>query len=55
LRYTDLVRTGLAITVLNDAALTRDYASGDWTLDKTYWPVPGVQLTNTPSLAKEPE
>jgi len=55
LRYTDLCRTGMAITVLNDSTLTRDYAAGAWTTDKTYWPVPGVQLTNTPSLAKDPE
>lgn len=55
LRYTDLVRTGMAETVLNDPALVRDQASGEWTEAKAYWPVPGLQLVNLPDLAIDPE
>ncbi len=55
LRYTDLVRTGQAETVLNDPALVRDQANGEWTPDKAWWPVPGLQLVNLPDLAKDPE
>jgi len=55
LRYTDLVRTGLAATVLNSEILERDFAQGEWTQAKAYWPVPGEQLTSLPSLAKDPE
>lgn len=55
LRYTDLVRCGLADEVLNDPALVRDQASGEWTEQKAYWPVPGLQLVNLPELAQEPE
>lgn len=55
LRYTDLVRTGKAEQVLNDPALVRDQASGEWTEAKAYWPVPGLQLVNLPDLAVEPE
>ena len=55
LRYTDLVRTGKADEVLNDAALVRDQANGEWTQAKAWWPVPGDQLTNLPDLAKDPE
>ncbi len=55
LRYTDLVRTGLAETVLNDPALIRDQAAGEWTEAKAYWPVPGSLLVNLPDLAVEPE
>ena len=55
LRYTDLVRTGFAETVLNDPALVRDQANGEWTPDKAWWPVPGLQLVNLPDLAKDPE
>ena len=55
LRYTDLVRTGKAAEVLNDSKLVRDQAAGEWTEQKAYWPVPGLQLVNLPDLAKEPE
>lgn len=55
LRYTDLVRCELAETVLNDPALVRDQANGEWTKDKAYWPVPGLQLLNLPDLAVAPE
>ena len=55
LRYTDLVRCGLADEVLNNPALVRDQASGEWTEQKAYWPVPGLQLVNLPELAQEPE
>jgi hypothetical protein len=55
LRYTDLVRTGKAETVLNDPALVRDQANGEWTPAKAYWPVPGLQLVNLPELAEQPE
>ena len=55
LRYADLVRCGLAETVLNDPALVRDQASGEWTEAKAYWPVPGLQLVNLPDLALDPE
>jgi len=55
LRYTDLVRTGKAAEVLNQSYLVRDQAAGEWTPEKAYWPVPGLQLVNLPDLAKEPE
>ena len=55
LRYTDLVRTGKAAEVLNNPALIRDQANGEWTTDKAYWPVPGLQLLNLPDLGKDPE
>jgi hypothetical protein len=55
LRYTDLVRTGLAAEVLNQPTLVRDQANGEWTPAKAYWPVPGLQLLNLPDLGKEPE
>lgn len=55
LHYADLVRTGTASTVLNDPALIRDFANGEWTDQKTYWPVPGTQLLNLPDLEKEPK
>ena len=55
LRYIDLVRTGLADQVLNSPNLIRDQASGEWTTDKAWWPVPGLQLVNLPDLAKDPE
>lgn len=55
LHYTDLVRTGNAETVLNDPALVRDQANGEWTPAKAWWPVPGDQLTNLPDLALDPE
>ena len=44
-RYTDLVRTGLASTVLGPKG---------WTTAKTYWPVPATQLENLPDLALDP-
>lgn len=55
LRYTDLVRTGQAAEVLNQPHLVRDQAMGEWTPDKAYWPVPGLQLLNLPSLGEDPE
>ena len=55
LRYTDLVRTAQAATILNSELCPRDEGKeGVWTTDKTYLPVPGTQLTETPSLANEP-
>ena len=45
-RYNDLVRTGQAATVLS---------SKGWTKEKTYYPIPFEQLTNTPALANEPK
>jgi len=45
LRYTDLVRTGKAETLLG---------LYNWTVDKTYWPVPGTQLSTVPDLEKTP-
>lgn len=44
-RYMDLVRTGLASTVLGPKG---------WTEEKTYWPVPSTQLENLPDLALDP-
>ena len=55
LRYTDLVRTGQAAQVLNQPSLVRDFANGEWTEQKAYWPVPGTQLMNLPDLAEDPE
>ena len=55
LRYTDLVRTGKAAEVLNQPTLVRDQANGEWTPEKAYWPVPGLQLVNLPDLANDPE
>ena len=55
MRYIDLVRTGRAAQVLNDAALVRDQANGEWTPEKAWWPVPGLQLLNLPQLGEEPE
>ena len=55
LRYTDLVRTGKAAEVLNNPALYRDQANGEWTPEKAYWPVPGLQLLNLPELGNQPE
>lgn len=55
LRYIDLVRTDKAEEVLNDAALQRDFANGEWTKEKAWWPVPGTQLMNLPDLAEQPE
>lgn len=55
LHYVDLVRTGRAATVLNQESLKRDYAPGQWTQDKAYWPVPGEVLEELPELAKEPK
>ena len=55
LRYTDLVRTGMAETVLNSPSLTRDFANGEWSEAKAWWPVPGTQLMNLPDLAQNPE
>lgn len=54
LRYTDLVRTGKAAQELNKPELVRDFANGEWTEQKAYWPVPGTQLLNLPDLAEEP-
>jgi len=45
LRYTDLVRTGKASTIL------KNY---NWTTDKIYWPVPGTQLSTIPDMEKKP-
>jgi hypothetical protein len=45
----------MAATVLNDAALVRDQANGEWTPEKAYWPVPGLQLLNLPDLGEAPE
>lgn len=44
-RYMDLIRTGLAATVLGPKG---------WTEDKTYWPVPATQLESLPDLALDP-
>lgn len=55
LRYTDLLRTGKAVEVLNQAQLVRDFANGEWSEAKAYWPVPGTQLMNLPDLAQDPE
>lgn len=55
LRYTDLVRTGLAATVLNDETkCPRDFAAGVWSEENAYWPVPGSQLSNLPVLGEDP-
>lgn len=55
LHYMDLVRTGRAAQVLNGESLIRDYAPGEWTEDKKYWPVPGEVLAELPELANEPK
>ncbi|MCD8182888.1 MAG: RagB/SusD family nutrient uptake outer membrane protein [Bacteroides sp.] len=44
-RYTDLVRTGEAATVLGPKG---------WTVDKTYWSLPSNQLDDLPDLKLEP-
>jgi hypothetical protein len=45
-RYQDLIRTGLANTVLK---------SKGWTTDKTYFPLPFDQLNNVPDLKNTPK
>ena len=45
-RYQDLVRTGLAKTVLKAAG---------WTIDKTYFPLPFDQLDNVSDLKNDPK
>ncbi|MDE5656074.1 MAG: RagB/SusD family nutrient uptake outer membrane protein, partial [Muribaculaceae bacterium] len=44
-RYTDLVRTGKAASVLGP---------NGWTVDKTYFPIPQTQLDLAPDLLNEP-
>lgn len=44
-RYNDLVRTGLAASVLGPKG---------WTADKTYYPLPYEQVSNIPSLSNDP-
>ena len=56
LRYTDLVRTGKAAEVLNSDLCPRDEKkSGLWTEEKKYWPVPGTQIIELPTLNEEPK
>lgn len=56
LRYTDLVRTQQAASVLNnESLLPRDVAAGQWTTDKIYWPVPGELIIDIPDLLLDPK
>ena len=56
LRYTDLVRTGKAAEVLNSDLCPRDEKkSGLWTEEKKYWPVPGTQIIELPTLNEDPK
>ena len=47
-RYWDLVRTGMAETVL--AAGTHEWRTEGWHSGKKYWPLPQAELDKDPNL-----
>ena len=47
-RYWDLVRSGLATTVLT--AANHEYRQTDWTESKKYWPIPQSEVDKDPSI-----
>ncbi len=47
-RYWDLVRSGLAPTVLK--AANHEWRQNDWTENKKYWPIPQSEIDKDPSL-----
>ena len=47
-RYWDLVRSGLAPTVLT--AANHAYRQNDWTVSKKYWPIPQSEIDKDPSI-----
>ena len=47
-RYWDLVRSGLAATVLK--AANHEYRQNDWTENKKYWPIPQGEMDKDPNL-----
>ena len=49
-RYWDLVRSGLAATVLK--AANHEYRQNDWTENKKYWPIPQGELDKDPALVQ---
>ena len=49
-RYWDLVRSGLAPTVLK--AANHEWRQNDWTESKKYWPIPQGEIDKDPSLTQ---
>jgi hypothetical protein len=49
-RYWDLVRSGLAPTVLK--AANHEYRTTDWTENKKYWPIPQGEIDKDPNLVQ---
>ena len=49
-RYWDLVRTGLASSVLK--ASNHAYRTNDWTESKKYWPIPQTEMDKDPNLVQ---
>jgi len=49
-RYWDLVRTGMAQTVLNSA--NHAFRSNDWTPSKKYWPIPQSEIDKDPAIVQ---
>ena len=49
-RYWDLVRSGLAPTVLR--AANHEWRQNDWTENKKYWPIPQGEMDKDPNLVQ---
>ena len=49
-RYWDLVRSGLASTVLK--AANHEYRTVDWSENKKYWPIPQSEMDKDPELVQ---
>lgn len=49
-RYWDLVRTGMASTVLK--AANHEWRQNDWTESKKYWPIPQSEIDKDPDLVQ---
>jgi hypothetical protein len=49
-RYWDLVRSGLASTVLK--AANHEYRTVDWSESKKYWPIPQSEMDKDPDLVQ---
>ena len=49
-RYWDLVRTGMASTVLT--AANHEYRTKDWTPNLKYWPIPQPEIDKDPNLVQ---
>ena len=47
-RYWDLIRSGLASTVLKGA--NHEYRTNDWSESKKYWPIPQSEIDKDPAL-----